>query len=53
VVLRSEDLRYYKPHRSVFEARCAPAAARQETRLGSLAFMLIGILLISLGSPGA
>jgi len=41
----SEDLRSYKPHRSVFEATVRGWVG--------VAFIVIGILLISLGSPRA
>jgi hypothetical protein len=51
----SEDLRGYKPHRSVFEATVRACGCEQETLLGwiGVAFIVIGILLISLGSPRA
>jgi hypothetical protein len=51
----SEDFRSYNPHRSVFEAtvRACGCEAGDAARVGGVAFIVTGILLISLGSPRA
>jgi hypothetical protein len=48
----SEDLRCYKPYRSVFEAtvRACGGGAGDAARVVGVAFIAIGILLISLRS---